>query len=797
MPVRFVVFARAALAAAALAVAHVVAPAAAVAAPAPPPVAPVEAAATPRIASQVAFDDLRRRLEGITLETHTERLSEDEFAALRRELQQVRDGVRAEIERLEPRLAEVDGRLSQLGPAPAAGAPPEDDAVAADRARLTRLHNNLDAALKQGRLLMVQGEQLAERINQFRRRAFVRELFARSMGAFDPALWRSAATAAHDEFVQLRVMQGAWRAHARDNGGLVGAAIAVLVWVGLLVVGVLALRWSQRRWAAFQPDTRFAKAEAALAVLLRLALAMPVAVIAAVIVLESCRLAPDNIVTLGFSLAAAVAVGSFGHAVAIALLAPGNAVRRLVAIDDGVARRIATALGWSARVFGVGIFLHLLHHAASAPPLLSVATNVLVAFVIAALIVYVLLRSPHGAAAPPRVPQVQWLRFGGWVIAAVIIGGLASGYVGVASYVASRAVIVPTLLGALYVSMTFVDQLFAAELTADSERGRRLASWLGMSPRGLELTGTLLSAVIRVLLVVAALVPLFARWGLSTADLIDAFEGALYGFKVGEITISPTGIFAALAVALVGVLLTRLLQRWLETQVLPRTAFEPGLQNSVSALIGYAGLIAAVSLGLATLGLDLQKIAFVAGALSVGIGFGLQSIVSNFVSGIILLAERPIRVGDIIEVKGESGWVRKISVRATEVETYERASMIVPNSELISGVVKNWTHGNPTSRIIVKIGVGYDSDPEQVRSILGAVAAEHPLVLTSPQPRVLFARFGDSALEFELRCLVANVDQSLNVTSDLNFAILQRFRAAGISIPFPQREVKIIGDKKT
>src|SRR5262245_60842305 len=324
MPVRFVVSARAWMAVAAL-LGALAAPAVVFAAPAPPPVAPVEAAATPRIASQIAFDDLKRKLDGIALETHTERLSEDEFAALRRELQQVRDGVRAEIERLEPRLTEVEGRLNQLGPAPAAGAPPEDDAVAADRARLTRLRNNLDAALKQGRLLMVQGEQLADRINQFRRRAFVRELFARSLGAFDPALWRAAATATHDEFVQLRVMQGAWRTYARDNGGLVGAGNAVMAWGGLGAAGVLALRRARKRWAVFQPDTRFAKAEVALATLLRLTLAMPVAVVGAVIVLESSRLAPDNIVTLGFGLAAAVAAASFGRAVAIALLAPRNA----------------------------------------------------------------------------------------------------------------------------------------------------------------------------------------------------------------------------------------------------------------------------------------------------------------------------------------------------------------------------------------------------------------------------------------------------------------------------------------
>jgi small-conductance mechanosensitive channel len=210
-------------------------------------------------------------------------------------------------------------------------------------------------------------------------------------------------------------------------------------------------------------------------------------------------------------------------------------------------------------------------------------------------------------------------------------------------------------------------------------------------------------------------------------------------------------------------------------------------------MLGYIGFIAAAALALAELGIDLQKIAFIAGALSVGIGFGLQSIVSNFVSGLIVLAERPIRVGDAIVVKGEEGWVRHISVRATRIETYDRATVIIPNSDLISGVVKNWTHANTLGRIIIKVGVAYDSDPEEVRDLLLACAREHKQVVENPPPRAFLVAFGDSALEFELRCVVADVDISLGVKSDLNFAVLKRLRAAGIVLPFPQREVRLLG----
>jgi potassium efflux system protein len=241
--------------------------------------------------------------------------------------------------------------------------------------------------------------------------------------------------------------------------------------------------------------------------------------------------------------------------------------------------------------------------------------------------------------------------------------------------------------------------------------------------------------------------------------------------------------------------LTRLVQRWLERDVLPHTAIEPSLRLSIATVFGYVGFFIALVLALAELGIDLQKIALVAGALSVGIGFGLQAVVSNFVSGLILLAERPIRVGDQIAVKDEEGFVRRISVRSTEIETFDRASVIIPNTDLITGVVKNWTHANTLGRILVKVGVAYDSDPEQVRDILAACAADHPQVLKVPPPVVLLAAFGDNALQFEVYCIVVDLASRGSIKSDIQFTILKRFRAAGIVIPpTPQYDVRIRQD---
>ena len=213
------------------------------------------------------------------------------------------------------------------------------------------------------------------------------------------------------------------------------------------------------------------------------------------------------------------------------------------------------------------------------------------------------------------------------------------------------------------------------------------------------------------------------------------------------------------------------------------------VQNSIATIIGYLGFILAISAGLSEIGVSWQNIGIVAGGLSVGLGLGLQGIDGNFVSGLILLAERPFKVGDWIVAGDVSGTVKKISVRATEIETFQRQSVILPNSNLINNSVGNWTHRNKLGRIDIKVGVAYGSDVKQVHAILLEIARNHPLVLKNPEPFVLFANFGTAALEFEIRVFLADVMNGNIVQNDVRFAVLEKFNDEHIEIPSTPRAV--------
>ncbi|MEX2526667.1 MAG: mechanosensitive ion channel domain-containing protein [Gemmatimonadota bacterium] len=349
-------------------------------------------------------------------------------------------------------------------------------------------------------------------------------------------------------------------------------------------------------------------------------------------------------------------------------------------------------------------------------------------------------------------------------------------------------------------AVAFTIKLGMVLLAAGATTLSRLGREGGLLRHTAALLAHRLIFLLRLALVVAGGLVLLDIWGVAASPVATWQRIMEAGFAVGTVSVTVGRVLLGVLVVYLAVLVSSLIRAVLSREPRPDESSDGvvqllhearGVGESITKLAHYALVSLGVILALAVMGVELQNFAIIAGALGIGVGFGLQNVVNNFASGLILLFERPVRVGDTVVVGDVWGTIQKIGLRSTIMLTLDESEMIVPNGDLVSEKVINWTLTSPIARMFLPVGVAYGSPVEKVLEILAESAFAHPSVLKSPPPQTLFIGFGDSSLDFELRVWVQNIGLRLEMRSVVLAEINRRLNEAGIEIPFPQRDLHL------
>ena len=697
---------------------------------------------------------------------------------------------------LRPRLTEIKARIEELGPVPAEGEPAEPAAIVEERARLASERARINTLTGRAEAVTVRANELGDRITDARRELFSTTLFKRT--EIGPTMLSEALTAMGEEVDDFVRTYGSWakfvwafKWHAL-LGWLFFSLLAALVFVsgayrlfGGLITRDPGLedppytsRLSVTFWSTIIPTTAMT------------ALVGTVYVMAG----SFAVLRPDVAPVISSVLVVIVAV-FFVSKLARGILSPQMPNWRLVDLSNGGARVLYQLVVALVIVNGLDYVTGELSRSLGSPVVLAVFKGILSVCLMAFILIgMALVRPMLPKSGDPADPGEAWPRV---IWATLLIGGIgllataALGYVGLARFAATQIVVTGAILTTMYIGYLSGKAISEPGAFAGTAVGRWAGTRFEIGHVGLDQAGLAAGLLISLMVLLLGIPMILLQWGFQIQDIELWFYRILTEIRIGGITISLVGIFFGIVLFVVGLLATRGFQRWLDGNVMARGQMDTGVRNSIKTGIGYLGVALAGLVGVSAAGIDLSSLALVAGALSLGIGFGLQNIVSNFVSGLILLAERPFKVGDWVVTGSTEGFVKKISVRATEIETFSRQTIIVPNSELINAPVGNWTHRNSLGRIDVPIGVSYSADPRRVIEILREVADSSEMVLSNPPPVIYFAGFGDSSLNFEVKAHLADVLSGLSARTDLRLRIFERLKAEGIEIPFPQQDLNI------
>lgn len=722
-------------------------------------------------------------------------------ALLRARLSTAKQSATAAAQQLSGQLTAVDARIAELGPAPAGGTEPPD--MRRQRSQITAERLSIDAAVKRARLLEVEADQLSLEIQRAQAEQFGARMSKRVASPITPAFWVAVVRAFGDDVAGIRRF-----AAPVQGGNLLFVGLGALLAVLLIGPGRSAALRLGQRYLVRDASHRMQRSGYALWVIVVGTAAPLLAALAFISGAGLSKLTPESWNELIQGFVAATGFAGFTSAVLGALLMRSQPSWRVARISDAVAEHLRP-LSWvlAGMTFASGV-IEAFNTAVGASDAALAASNALEAagsilLFGGALVSLGRIQAAraekgdgrgHGAAV-----GLGLLTLVLWIVVLMALGALLIGFVAFSRFVVGMVVWATVLFAATYLLMRALDDLATGVFSRTSRLGRTLIRGVGLRASAIDQFGVLLSGALRLPLGLIALILFLAPFGAGSGveSTLRKIASAAEAIEVGGVAVSPGAILRGLVVLVVGMALVRAFMGWLEKRYLPATDLDGSGRNSISLIARYVGVAVAVIWALASLGIGIERVALLLSALSVGIGFGLQAITQNFISGLILLAERPIKIGDLIKVGAEEGDVKRISVRSTEIRLPDHSTLIIPNSELITKPVLNKTLASPLGRLQIQFSIPIEADAALVERILLDAYENETAILREPAPSVLIDSLADGRIVFNSFAHVPTPRAAYGARSNVLKTLMRRLREAGVDLGSAPQKLELTAPAET
>lgn len=745
------------------------------------------------------LDKLQQRLNDIKQEVSAA-TKDSELSSLNNQTLELVNQTDDFISALLPDLAQIQTQIDVIGPAPAEGAMPESPEVMKQRSTITAQKAQLEKELEHAQTLKTNASNLSTQILALRRNALKTQLALNSGSILGARFWSPVFSPQPEDVIRLDSFIGQVK-EAWDNawkpdtlfGSTVLFVLALAVWgYGRRVMDLLIV------WVCTNgiPDGRLRRSFFACATVLTTVLTLwGGAGLLYQVFARQNTLTPllqsfaDGVFTLIIFSALIVGLGR-------AILSNQRPSWRLAPMPDQVAK----VLG----IFPPAIAMVLMFFGIVEQVNTNIGSSVPTAIFgngLASLLVGILgclapiqtnrIRRHMAAIGEPidsRSTVAGLVHIVASAVAISILLSLLIGYIPLARFLTYEMVWVGIVLSSLYLMFKFVGDACESLFSANNASGKWLKQAFNLDVRYLDQATILFSAIGHTLLILLAAIALFnGTYGATTPmTIVNKVIEIMGSDSLGKINIVPANVFNALISMALGLYILRTARRWLNTKFLPKTTMDTGMRMSLVTLFSNIGYVIVILVTLSLLGIEWNKLAWIVSALSVGIGFGLQEIVKNFISGLILLTERPVKVGDLVSIAGIEGDIRRINVRATEIQMSDKSTVIVPNSQFISQSVRNVTMGSAQGVVTIPLTFPLDIDPEQVRTILLEAYQMHESILDMPAPSVSFSQLTPDGITLSVTGYVSSPRIVSRTKSDLLFDLLKRLRAANVRLSSPQ-----------